>query len=542
LGAYYTDSQIAEFLVWWAVRSGSDTVLDPSFGGGVFLHSACSRLWDLGGNPSTQVFGIELDPTVHGRVSEKLNHEFGLAPGNLRQHDFFDVTPERLPRFDVVVGNPPFIRYQRFNGNVRKRALMRAAEQGLKLSELSSSWVPFLVHSLGFLRAGGRLAMVIPFEIGHAAYARPVLRHLSGLFQELTFLTFRKKLFRDLSEDTLLLLADGKEVRARCRVHLRDFAHAGELAAIQQANRRPVPALHTLDGRKFASGQQRIIEYMLPRDVRDLYHRLRTEGQTLRLGELTDVGIGYVTGANSFFHLGPEAVREWGIPNQFLRPCIRRGRLFAGLRFTKQDWRNALEQGEAGYLLLLPAKHDLPESVLRYLEHGETLGVHHAFKCRTRDPWYRVPHVHDPDAFLTYMSGGAPKLVANDAGVVAPNTLHILRLQPTFQTTRHSIAALWHTSLARLSAEIEGHSLGGGMLKLEPTEAEDVLLPFPNNAPDLESLARELDSVSRARGDAFSERLADRHLLQGGLGLSASDCNLLRAAADMLHARRLCRN
>jgi adenine-specific DNA-methyltransferase len=37
LGAFYTDSQIADFLVWWAIRSSRDTVMDPSFGGGGFL-------------------------------------------------------------------------------------------------------------------------------------------------------------------------------------------------------------------------------------------------------------------------------------------------------------------------------------------------------------------------------------------------------------------------------------------------------------------------------------------------------------------------
>lgn len=37
LGAYYTDAAVAEFLVRWAVGSGRETVLDPSFGGGVFF-------------------------------------------------------------------------------------------------------------------------------------------------------------------------------------------------------------------------------------------------------------------------------------------------------------------------------------------------------------------------------------------------------------------------------------------------------------------------------------------------------------------------
>ena len=47
--------------------------------------------------------------------------------------DFFDVDPERLPAFDAVVGNPPFIRYQSFSGAGRAKALARAREQGVAL-------------------------------------------------------------------------------------------------------------------------------------------------------------------------------------------------------------------------------------------------------------------------------------------------------------------------------------------------------------------------------------------------------------------------
>jgi len=35
----------------------------------------------------------------------------------------------------------------------------------------------------------------------------------------------------------------------------------------------------------------------------------------------------------------------------------------------------------------------------------------------------------------------------------------------------------WETDFARLSCELEGHPLGGGMLKLEPREAAQIALP-----------------------------------------------------------------
>ncbi len=230
LGAFYTDSQVADFLVWWAIRDPHDTVLDPSFGGGVFLRSACERLLKIGGNPANQVYGVEIDAEVHAKIAPQLQDGYGVRKQKLILSDFFALTARTAPHVDVVVGNPPFIRYQRFAGDARKRGLRRASEQGLKLSERSSSWLPFLVHSIGLLRDGGRLAMVIPVEICHAAYARPVLEHLSKYFAQTTFLTFRKKLFADLSEDTLLLLGEGKGNRqGPAQFRWSDLASAGAL-------------------------------------------------------------------------------------------------------------------------------------------------------------------------------------------------------------------------------------------------------------------------------------------------------------------------
>lgn len=541
LGAYYTDSQIAEFLVWWAVRGASDTVLDPAFGGGVFLRAACRRLREKGGDPATQVFGVEVDAAVHRRIAEKLQED-GVAPSNLLASDFFATNTGLMTCVDAIVGNPPFIRYQRFSGEMRRRALARAAEQGLKLSGLSSSWLPFLVHSIRFLRPGGRIAMVIPFEIGHASYTTPVLSHLDRTFESVTFLTFRKKLFPELSQDTILLLADGKD-RSPCgHFSIRDVRHAGVLANIQAANRRPPSGLRHLDRERIASGRQRLIEYLLPRRARELYAELRDSDRTTSLGALADVGIGYVTGANDFFHVAPGFGADHGFPDEYLRACVRRGRALAGLRFTDEDWTSALGRGDAGYLLHLPATGTLPHMVASYVRDGERRGIHTAFKCRTRVPWYRVPHVYMPDAFLTYMSGDLPRLVANDSGAVAPNTLHVLRLHRGVELTRNALAALWQTSLTHLSVEIEGHALGGGMLKLEPAEAERVMMPCVAKKDNLDPLAVELDQVARSRGDEACALLADQLLLRGRLGLSAADVQLLRNSALLLRGRRIGRS
>jgi adenine-specific DNA methylase len=237
LGAFYTDAQVAEFLVWWAVRDVTDIVLDPSFGGGVFLRAACQRLEALGGSPHDRVFGVELDEHVHQEITNKLRQEFAITPRHLVCNDLFASKCPTSMQVDVIVGNPPFIRYQRFTGATRERALQQMARAGVTLSALTSSWLPFLIHSITQLKPGGRLAMVLPFELTHAAYARTGLDFLMRSFGSVNLLTFRQKLFPDLSEDTLLLLADQKG-KSATSWRWRDLAHAGELADLIRSDTR----------------------------------------------------------------------------------------------------------------------------------------------------------------------------------------------------------------------------------------------------------------------------------------------------------------
>jgi adenine-specific DNA-methyltransferase len=537
LGAYYTHSQIADFLVAWAVRSPSDRVLDPSFGGGVFLRSACKRLRRLGGDPSSSVLGVEIDQAVHQCISDKLFDEFDIKSERLVLSDFFALPAATFRGVSAIVGNPPFIRYQRFSGDTRKRALARAREAGVRLSELSSSWAPFLVHSAALLAEGGRLAMVVPAEIGHASYARSVLEYLGHSFRQITFLTFRKRLFPELSEDTLLLLADHKSASV-ARFAWKDFVHAGALADLPAARGR-LPGSRPLDAPAVISGRQRLVEQFLPMRTQRLYAELKASRHTRRLGEIADVGIGYVTGANDFFHVNGDTSRKYRIPDRFLKPAVRRGRDLSGLRFTQKDW----EAGEACYLLKIDSDVGLPSGLNRYLAVGEAQGLLRGYKCRTRSPWFSVPHVYEPDAFLTYMSGHTPRLVANDANVVAPNTLHILRFDKHSNLDGPSLAVLWKTSLSELSAEIEGHPLGGGMLKLEPTEAERVLIPnIILKHRKFLGLAVELDVMTRHGRDEEARRLADEAILREELGLRKVDCISLANAATALRSRRYARS
>jgi adenine-specific DNA-methyltransferase len=139
----------------------------------------------------------------------------------------------------------------------------------------------------------------------------------------------------------------------------------------------------------------------------------------------------------------------------------------------------------------------LPTRVREYLD---TNAGHHAketYKCRNRNPWYVVPDVKTPDAFLSYMSGLAPTLVANEAGCACTNSVHAVRLSPGFDIA--DVQRAWNTPLCQLSCEVEGHPLGGGMLKLEPGEVANVRLPFLGKPLSREDSATLEETIAEAR-------------------------------------------
>jgi adenine-specific DNA-methyltransferase len=523
LGAFYTADPVARFLVRWAVRKADDTILDPSCGDGVFLQAAAEHIRRLG-NPRPQIWGVDVDAAAlrasHARSSEL----------NLLQGSFFSLRAGDLPPITTVVGNPPFIRYQTFNGKQREDALRCASAAGVELPKLCSSWAPFIVHAATFLTRGGRLGMVAPSELIHAQYAREVLRFLLRRFGRITVRMFQKKMFQDLSEDTVLLLCE--DFGQPCDWFSITPATSIEDARSDETHTVPV------DIEAIRSGVHRLTRYLLPAKARHLYEGIATQRGVVRLGDAADVGIGYVTGCNDYFHLTINEAKAWRVPSRYLTPAVMSLGDFRGTVFRRSDWDELVASGRKTHLLQIQElkAEELPTGLARYIAHGKERRVTEHFKCRVRDTWFSVPHVRVGHAFLSYMSGSSPKLVRNGSRFVAPNTLHVVR----FASDRHwkPFVAGWHSSLTRLSCEIEGHPLGGGMLKLEPSEAERVLiaLPYPKDTNDL---VAELDSLLRGDDSSAAQELADSSVLRRRLGLSKSECMVLRDGAAQLENWRM---
>jgi adenine-specific DNA-methyltransferase len=451
-GAYYTPDPVAASLVRWAIRTDADRLLDPSCGDGRFVGSHLNSV------------GIDQDPIAIATAK-------AAAPwATIREGDFFAWAASASERFNCAAGNPPFIRYQVFKGAVRERALGLCARLGAKFSGLSSSWPLFLVATASLLHKGGRMAFVVPAEIGHAPYAAPLLEYLVAHFGVVHVIAIREKLFPDLSEDCWLLYAEDRGASTdELRFTVLDRFTPRE---------HPPQSYQRVSVREWrTSWKRRLRPYLLPEQARVLYRAVADDPASRRLSDLASVGIGYVSGANDFFHLRPSEQQRWGISRKLLHPSVRNGRALPKRELTRAVVQSWVREDEPVYLLRLPKSRDIPRAVERYLDTSEGRAAREAYKCRVRTPWYSVPDVQVPDFFLTYMSGRTVSLVRNLVGCTCTNSVHSVRLHDKSELP--TLSSLWDTPFVQLSCELEGHPLGGGMLKLEPREAGQIVLPSP---------------------------------------------------------------
>jgi adenine-specific DNA-methyltransferase len=157
-----------------------------------------------------------------------------------------------------------------------------------------------------------------------------------------------------------------------------------------------------------------------------------------------------------------------------------------------------------------------------------------------------VPLVPPADLLLTYMNADTPRLTTNSAGVRHLNSVHGVYLgEQTRDLGRELLPLASLNSVTLLGAELVGRAYGGGILKIEPREADQLPVPTPAVvAACRDALGARRPAVRAAlrSGDLLAAvRLVDHVLLRGHLGLDAGQHAELVAAHALLTARRIAR-
>lgn len=528
-GAYYTPTPVARFIAEWAVRGSLDDVLEPSCGEAVFLQAAAR----IRGPHTGRLVGVELHADS-ALESQRVLHERGVSAA-IHAGDFFQ--HNEFGAYDAVIGNPPYVRYQDFTGESRARAREAALRGGVALSNLASSWAAFTVHAAHHLKRGGRLGLVLPAELLTVNYAAGVRKFLVDHFASVGLVLFKERVFPDVQEEVVVLLADGFDAEGSCgtgEMTLWQLPDARHLDGLTTSRRWSPPA----NGSRWSAG------LMSPAGSTAFERATASDGFCV-LERWGDTTLGIVTGNNRFFAVSPAKADELGLaPTDTVTLSPPGSRHLRALTFTRDNLA-ALGAGGAATLLFRPAGEPSP-GAWRYIESGEDLDVHRAYKCRIRRPWWRVPYVEPADLLLTYMNADTPRLATNRARAHHLNSVHGVYLKADVRALGTSLLPLASlNSITLLGAETVGRAYGGGMLKIEPREADGLPVPSPELlarcASELTELRRPVTRLLRGGELLAAVELVDAVLLTDALGLPPRHLRAVRHDRAELAARRLAR-
>lgn len=517
-GGYYTPPQIATFLLQWGMSGLLHAdILEPSCGDGVFIE----QMQNLNMN-FTSFIGVELDSDEAAKASA-----INLHDTEILNHDFHEFCLSTDKRFDLIIGNPPFIRYQYYDESLQSLAADIFKKAKLKYSKLTNAWVTFIVGSTLLLKGQGRIAFVVPADILQVSYAKQLRNFLIKNFNQVNIISFEQLVFDNIQQEVVLLLCekDGSERHNIDHVDVKD-----------------VPALQSLlnEGLHFNAktvnkDSDKWSYYFLTEKEISFIENLSAKGNT-HMGDFASVEVGITTGANQYFTVPKSIVDFYGL-DDFARPMVGRSVQVSSLDFTTNDWLQNVNKGSRAHLLVFKSKESIANhaGAKEYIASGEAEGVDKGYKTSIRDDWFVIPSIKLSDALFLRRNHLFPRLVLNTAQAYTTDTMHRVFFKPSIN--HKAFVASYYNSLSFAHAEIVGRNFGGGVLELMPSEVESIFLPY-NEANAV--IFDEIDAMLR-KGESIDTILdfTDQKILIEKYGYSVEEVRLGRSIWEKLSSRRL---
>lgn len=558
-GRYYTNKDLAKYVTEWATNGDNINlrkVLEPSCGDGIFLEC----ISELGFQNNCEIISIEIDKReselanarIEGSKLYRNYDEFALnRQKNIENYmeigskvindDFYNVYQKSLHeyRFQAIIGNPPYIRYQYLTEYQRDEQSLILTTNGMKSNKLINAWVSFVVACVQMMDSNSRIGLVIPAELLQVKYAEDLRKFLMKSLQKTTIVTFEELVFEGVEQEVVLLLGE-KDI---------NYSSEHQLRIAQYRNVEDLIEANDLEEHEFFDvdlNETKWTKYFLTDKDIHLIDEIRKDVRFTQFSKMARIEVGITTGNNDYFCVNRNQVEQFELEN-ICRPLIARSVNINGVVFTAQDWKQNIEKGAKTYLIDFP---DIPlseysEGQREYIRIGEETEQNRGYKCSIRERWYRIPSIRVSDAFFLRRNYLYPKFMLNsdDVNAVSTDTMH----RVTFNNKRESkrILLSYYNSIGLAFTEIEGRSYGGGVLEILPREVGKIILPdlreekvISDNIVD--DLIELIDDYVRNNDDILGIlNEIDRRLLVDIMGMRLEDVLAFRKMWITLRNRRL---
>jgi len=483
-GAYYTPKLISDFIVNWGLERthASTQILEQSCGDGAFLRSLRSSSRLMKGK-TVKILAIEMDKNEAKKsrvIGNQLRSNSNITCNTVTSEYFsymMDVKSRANRKFDLVLGNPPYIKQSKF---VKGRSLAnnRMEELGLKINQQSNAWVYFVIDAVSRMSSDSHIGLVIPADLLQLAYAKAVQEYLTEHLDDILIIGFDELVFPNIQQDVVLLLGKKSENTINKR-----------LGAISVKN---LSCLNNDLWENFLHSKKPVnieevdwnLQFLADQKLSKI-NKIFEKKNVLSLGNISDNRIGIVTGANSFFcvdktKLSELKIKRGGNKGVHVKKMIGSRMNVPGIEYTQKDHHKNHSANKRTNLLVFDTKYPrkkLSDELKNYLSMGEEKEYHTRNQLARRTPWFSSEHVISTRIGLYKRSAEFCKLFLKSEEIYHTDTIYRIWVEND-KITSETLVFSFVNSLTYLSCEMHGRNYGGGVLELTPAEIRSLKLPI----------------------------------------------------------------
>lgn len=491
-GGYYTPDDLAKFMSKWILNNGVKEILEPSSGDGNFFKSLSDVITSQ--NSEIKITGIELDSDEALKSIDR-SKEFNNLSVDVCNTDFLEwgLKNHNKLNFDAVIGNPPFIRYQYLPKEYQLKAEKIFKLFNLKFTKHTNAWVPFVVLGFEMLKPGGKLAMILPSEIMHVVHAQSLRTYLSENSEKILILDPKELWFTETLQGALILFAEKKKTS-------NDDSLGLGIKEINDRSFSKTDPQNYFEKVRFINGETikgKWTKAVLNPTELSLLKEIKGISNVYQFKEIADVDVGIVTGANKYFLISQDKVQKYGL-EKWAYPMFGRSDHCPKMIYDSEQHQSNIKKGLPTNFIWfnVDSYDDLDDDAKKYVDIGEGEKFHERYKCRVREPWFKVPSVYATEIGMLKRAHDFPRLILNEKGAYTTDTVYRISIIDN-NIKSHELVFSFVNSFTALTSELEGRFYGGGVLELVPSEIEKTFIPIVSiHKLQLDDLDRDFQNLN----------------------------------------------
>lgn len=471
-GSFYTPHKLIEYMVnYVSKRMKPCSILEPSAGDGRFVSPL------LKFNVPITLVEFESDK------ADSLNTQFGKRC-SVWEGDFLKYSLEHDAKYDLIIGNPPYITKKTLPDDQCARSLKLIQQFNLNSTLFQNVWVSFILASLKLLSPTGSIFFVLPFEFLQVQYAEKLRIFLEDKFNTIEITTFENRVFTDIEQDVCLVYL-ANETAAKPFIRYTTLkSEADTTTTFSSVIMRNKPL------KKWSN-------CILNDEETEALHRIALSYP--KIGSVGDIAPGIVTGANSFFILPKGKIEQFDLPTNSSLPVLMKSSAIPQLLlFTQRDFDTISETNTPSFVLNLSNlnRSDFNPILAAHIKFGKKQEIHKRYKCKSRGRWFDVPIVKKGTACFFKRFHIFPRVIVNQADVHTTDIAYNIRFHSGY--TAPSFVFCFYNSLTLALCEYNGRFYGGGVGELVPSEFKALHIPYKTVTDDE---IRRLDQMIREKED-----------------------------------------